>query len=90
MKKKTAFLAAATVSMSLICSQGALAKKHKVKMEKCYGVAKAGKNDCASAVKGRHSCAGNQLVDGDKTSFIVLRKGTCERLVNGTLDPVLD
>lgn len=50
--------------------------------EKCYGVAKAGKNDCAG--KG-HSCAGQSKADGDGGEWIKLPKGTCEKLVNGSL-----
>jgi uncharacterized membrane protein len=50
--------------------------------EKCYGVAKAGKNDCAG--KG-HSCAGQAKADGDGGEWIKLPKGTCEKLVNGSL-----
>lgn len=50
--------------------------------EKCYGVAKAGKNDCAG--KG-HSCAGQSKADGDGAEWIKLPKGTCEKLVNGSL-----
>ncbi len=53
-------------------------------MEKCYGVVKAGKNDCADS-KGIHSCAGEAKVAGGKTEWILLPKGTCERLVNGNL-----
>ena len=34
-------------------------------LEKCYGVAKAGKNDCASS-NGTHSCAARAKKDGDK------------------------
>ncbi len=51
--------------------------------EKCYGVAKAGKNDCAGAA---HSCAG-QSKPGDSMSkeFIKLPKGTCERIQGGSL-----
>ena len=48
--------------------------------EKCYGVAKAGKNDCAS---GSNSCAGSTAKDGQ--GFLVVPKGTCEKLVNGSL-----
>lgn len=50
--------------------------------EKCYGVAKAGKNDCGGKNAG-HSCAGESTVDGDKKSFIALPKGVCEKLVGG-------
>lgn len=51
--------------------------------EKCYGVAKAGKNDCAGA---SHACAG-QSKEGATLSkeWIKLPKGTCERLVGGSL-----
>ena len=48
--------------------------------EKCYGVAKAGKNDCAS---GSNSCAASTKKDGE--GFLVVPKGVCEKLVGGTL-----
>jgi uncharacterized membrane protein len=60
----------------------ALAGGHEDGTEKCYGVAKAGKNDCA----GRgHSCAGQSKKDADGGEWIKLPKGTCEKLVNGSL-----
>lgn len=49
--------------------------------EKCYGVAKAGKNDCAA---GAHSCAGQATKDGDKAAFIAVPTGLCARLVGGS------
>jgi uncharacterized membrane protein len=49
--------------------------------EKCFGVAKAGKNDCAA---GAHSCAGQATKDGDKSSFIALPAGVCARLNGGS------
>jgi uncharacterized membrane protein len=52
--------------------------------EKCYGVAKAGKNDCAGAA---HACAGQAKKDGNSKEFVKLPKGTCERLVGGSLAP---
>lgn len=54
------------------------------KLEKCYGVAKAGGNDCQTATA---SCAGSSTTDGDKAAFIVVPKGTCERLAAGSLNP---
>jgi uncharacterized membrane protein len=45
--------------------------------EKCFGVAKAGQNDCAS-VTGTHSCAGQSKVDLDKTEWRYVPKGTCK------------
>jgi uncharacterized membrane protein len=48
--------------------------------EKCYGVAKAGKNDCAG---NGHACSGQAKKDADSGEWISLPKGTCERLLNG-------
>jgi uncharacterized membrane protein len=52
--------------------------------EKCYGVAKAGKNDCAA---GAHSCAGQSTKNFDKASFVEVPKGVCEKLAGGSLTP---
>ena len=51
--------------------------------EKCFGIAKAGANDCASAT-GTHSCAGTSLVDFDKGDWKYVERGTCEKM-GGTL-----
>ena len=81
---KSATLAIAGVA--IIASTPSLAKD--AKMEKCYGVVKAGKNDCASsAKKGGHSCAGAAKVNGDKAEWVYLPSGTCGRLVNGSTAP---
>jgi uncharacterized membrane protein len=45
--------------------------------EKCYGVAKAGQNDCAA---NGHSCAGQSKVDNDPTEWKFVPKGECEKL----------
>lgn len=50
------------------------------KMEKCYGVVKAGKNDCAA---NGHACAGQSKTDADPKEWVTLPSGTCERLING-------
>ncbi len=49
--------------------------------EKCYGVAKAGHNDCAA---GAHSCAGQSTLNHDKTSFVYLPAGACAKLAGGS------
>jgi uncharacterized membrane protein len=51
-------------------------------MEKCYGVAKAGKNDCAGPA---HACSGQSKADASGKDFIAVPKGTCERLSGGSL-----
>ena len=47
--------------------------------DKCFGVAKAGQNDCAS-VSGSHSCAGTAKKDGDPGDWKYVAKGTCEKM----------
>ena len=54
----------------------------KVEREKCYGVAKAGKNDCASK-DGKNSCAGSSKRDNDANDWMYLPKGECEKLPGG-------
>lgn len=51
------------------------------KVEKCFGVALKGKNDCASATV---SCAGHSTTDGDKAAFVAVPTGLCEKLVHGS------
>ena len=46
-------------------------------IEKCFGIAKAGQNDCAN-LSGSHSCAGQAKVDGDAAEWKFVPKGTCK------------
>ena len=48
--------------------------------EKCFGVVKAGKNDCKGNA---HSCAGHAAKDADANEFIKLPAGACEKLTGG-------
>ncbi len=47
--------------------------------EKCYGIAKAGQNDCAS-LNGVHSCAGQAKTDNDAAEWKYVPKGTCSNV----------
>lgn len=47
--------------------------------EKCYGVAKAGQNDCAN-LAGTHSCAGQSKADMDAGEWKYVAKGTCKTM----------
>ena len=67
-------LAALAVSVAL-STVPALAAGDK---EKCYGIAKAGQNDCATA-DGSHSCAGQAKVDKAANEWKYVAKGTCEK-----------
>ena len=53
--------------------------------EKCYGIAKAGQNDCAN-IAGTHSCAGQSKVDNDPGEWKYVAKGTCKDLKGMTAD----
>lgn len=46
--------------------------------EKCFGIAKAGKNDCKSVV-GAHSCAGQAKSDNDPAEFKLVDSGSCAK-----------
>jgi uncharacterized membrane protein len=46
--------------------------------EKCFGIAKAGKNDCAAS-DGSHACAGSAKSDNLPTEWIYVNKGECEK-----------
>lgn len=76
-------IAATAVAAVLSVSAVAAHAEDAAAMEKCYGVAKAGKNDCRAASV---ACAGQSTKDGE--AYIALPAGTCERLVGGSLTEV--
>jgi uncharacterized membrane protein len=53
--------------------------------EKCYGIARAGKNDCAST--GNNSCGGTSRRDNDPRAWVYVPQGLCERIVGASLQP---
>jgi uncharacterized membrane protein len=52
--------------------------------DKCYGIAKAGQNDCAN-LSGTHSCAGQSKAD-DVAEWKYVAKGTCKDMKGLTVD----
>jgi uncharacterized membrane protein len=50
--------------------------------EKCYGIARTGKNDCGTKA---HSCAGHAAADGMKDEWLMVPVGLCDKLVGGSL-----
>lgn len=59
-------------------------EKPTYKYEKCYGVAKAGRNDCFFAA---NSCAGTATQDDLPDAWIYVPKGTCEKITGGSTAP---
>jgi uncharacterized membrane protein len=84
MNQRHALIAAA---LATVCAAGAAsaADKAKVEQEKCYGVAKAGQNDCGAA-DGAHGCSGQSKVDKGAADWKFVAKGTCTK-AGGKLAP---
>ena len=79
-------LAALMAAMALLAgaAQSQTAEKPAGK-EKCFGVAKAGQNDCAS-IFGSHTCAGQAKVAMDTSEWRYVPAGTCKQLKGLTED----
>jgi len=75
---------ASVIALGSLGLQSAAFAADKADLEKCYGVAKAGKNDCKTL---SNACAGHSTSDGQKDAFIALPAGTCDRIVGGSLEP---
>jgi uncharacterized membrane protein len=74
MNKRQALIAAALATACAATAGTASAAAND--KEKCFGIAKAGQNDCASSA---HSCAGQAKADTDAGDWKFVAKGTCER-----------
>lgn len=75
----------ASAMLALAATQSQASDKHTHK-EKCYGIAKAGKNDCA--YKG-NSCAGSAKQDNEPGAWVYLSKEDCTKM-GGNLTPPAD
>lgn len=83
MKKELLAIAAIAAFSSGMATTDTAHASDGAKKEKCYGVVKAGKNDCANKA-GTHSCAGQSTVDGDPGEWVYVPAGLCDKLVGGT------
>src|ERR1700716_2031264 len=78
MSTKNKFLQSALAGvLALGVAQAAEAQDAKAPKEKCYGVAKAGQNDCGTA---RHSCAGKATKDNASDEWKYVPRGTCQQM----------
>lgn len=78
MNQKLIISSALAGLIAVAAAGNAMAADEKGK-EKCFGIAKAGKNDCANAT-GTHSCAGQASVDKAPEEWNYVAKGTCDKL----------
>lgn len=76
----TALFALATTTVAMADSNTA----KKADTEKCYGIAKAGMNDCATS---NQSCAGSATLDKQADAFILVPTGLCAKISGGKLTP---
>lgn len=75
---------ASVLAMGLLGQASAAADNGK---EKCFGIAKAGQNDCANQA-GTHACAGQTKVDNSPEDWKYVAKGTCKSMNGMTADEV--
>ena len=79
-----ATVAGAIAAPLTVLAQSGPAAKPDYKFEKCYGVVKAGANDCQTATS---SCAGTARRDGQGDAWVYLPAGSCGKIVGGSLEP---
>ncbi len=78
----TLLASAVSGALALGLMSGVSQAAEKIEMEKCYGIVKAGKNDCQTSSS---ACAGTAKKDGQKDAWLYVPKGTCEKIVGGML-----
>ena len=76
------FLTSALASALAIGLTGPAAAQAHAK-EKCFGIVKAGQNDCAN-LSGSHSCAGQSKAEKGVDEFRYVPTGTCKELNGNT------
>jgi uncharacterized membrane protein len=72
----------ASSALASVIAMGALSAAHAAEgkeKEKCFGIAKAGTNDCAN-LSGSHSCAGQTKADAAADDWKYVAKGTCKQM----------
>jgi uncharacterized membrane protein len=75
---------AAMASIAASAASAAPAAQPEYSFEKCFGVVKAGLNDCQTA---SHSCAGTTTADNQKDSWIYVPAGTCIKITGASTQP---
>ncbi len=82
MNQRAMIAAAAASLLTLSLASAPVGAQEK---EKCFGIAKAGQNDCAN-LAGTHTCAGQAKVDMDKGEWKYVAKGSCKSMKGMSAD----
>jgi uncharacterized membrane protein len=84
---RAAFASLMAVGAASFATQSIAADNDHSKEEKCAGVVKGGKNDCATS---KNQCHGHVKVDRDAEAWIYVPKGTCEKIAGAHLSSAVD
>jgi uncharacterized membrane protein len=83
MKSNTVIVSAFAAAMALTAASQVLAQTQQpANSEKCYGVVKAGLNDCQTA---NSSCAGTATRDRQADAYVYVPAGTCKKIAGGVV-----
>jgi uncharacterized membrane protein len=85
MEKRNTMLATAVAGLMAISASALATEPDHADQQKCYGVAKAGQNDCASS-SGSHACAGQAKADNSPMDWKYVANGTCDA-IGGKTEP---
>lgn len=81
MNKPKVFHAVALSMVGIVATSSSMTTSLAASMNKthvkCYGIAKANKNDCGTK---HHACAGQAKIDHDPTEWKYVKKGKCEKM----------
>jgi uncharacterized membrane protein len=84
---KIAYIASAVTAaliLPAIAAAGPVAAPSDFKSEKCYGIVKAGKNDCQTL---SNSCAGTSKKDNQRDAWVYLPTGVCDKVSGSSMTP---
>ena len=72
-------------ALASVLALGLIAPVAAAEKEKCFGITKAGQNDCAN-LSGSHSCAGQASAEASPDEWKYVAKGTCKDLKGYSAD----
>jgi uncharacterized membrane protein len=84
---RSAFASLVAAGALAYAANGIAADMDHSKEEKCAGVIKAGKNDCATS---KNQCHGHVTVDRSPEAWIYVPKGVCEKISGAYLTSAID
>lgn len=83
-KKIMTAIMTTALSVGIATASTQAAAQSKCPVEKCYGIAKKMKNECGTS---KHACAGQAKTNNDPNDWIMVMKGNCNMIMNGSLTP---